>query len=282
MATIIPATEYLDGSVLDPASHNTNVYSTGTQGVVSTMNGGLDSANLDPTFTDATSDLILPGQVAQPSIEAATDLVQCFGDLFGDEATEHEDVIAAPEKLKPIPGLGKRIYLSYAASCVMWEWSYFVNSQRIHMKVPLLDVNDDGVYASFGNFSGLVLIGVKLNGVLIQESIRPLPRSLLKSQTNGTNNAGTAIYSYVSRNSFSVDMHYLQQDPAAGWHSLEVCLYCENMQLGNSTDTSGNSIMDAQDVMVYAHRSGSSGTHAADINNAAVFGVRNVRATPLY
>lgn len=282
MATIIPATEYLDGSVLDPTSHNTNVYSTGTQGVVSTMNGGLDSANLDPTFTDATSDLILPGQIAQPSIESATDLVQCFGDLFGDEATEHEDVIAAPEKLKPIPGLGKRIYLSYAASCVMWEWSYFVNSQRVHLMVPTLPTNDDGVYTAIGTFSGLVLIGVKLNGVLIQDSIRPLPRSLLKAQSADSTSAGTSIYSYVSRNSFSVDMHYLQQDPAVGWHSLEVCLYCENMQLGSSKDTSGNSILDAQDIMVYAYRSGASETKPADITNAAVFGVRNVRATPLY
>ena len=143
-------------------------------------------------------------------------------------------------------------------------------------------LNDDDVYTAFGNFSGLVLIGAKLNGVLIQESIRPLPRSLLKSQSGSPNSPGTAIYSYVSRNSFSVDMHYLQQNPAAGWHSLEVCLYCENMQLGNSKDTSGNSIMDAQNVSVYAHRSDANGTHAADINNAAVFGVRNVRATPLY
>ena len=267
MATIIPATEYLDGSVLDPASHNTNVYSTGTQGVVSTMNGGLDAVNLDPTFTDATSDLILPGQIAQPSVASDNETIQCFGDLFGDETTSHDGVIDRPNQLRAVPGLGKRIYLSYSPSCVMWEWSYFVNPQRWLIRV------EAGTTGSGVDKSGLLLIGAKLNGVLIQESIRPLPRTLFH---NFTVSAGTGreVTSYVGRGSFSVDMHYLQEAPASGWHSLEVCVYCENL--------SRSSTLAETSVYIRAQRQDLNDTYRADLTTAAVFGVRNVRATPLY
>ena len=262
MPTVTPDTTYPDGQPLVASEHNSNIYSaTAGKGVVSTLNGQIDGFNLKLPG-GATSDLIMPGQVAQPSSAETSTVVQTFGDLFGGELTTHSEVVDAPVNLRAIPGLGFREHFGYAPSVIFWEWSYFINPQRWSL---VIDGEDSDVR------EGLAIIGTKIDGVLIEESLRPIPFSLFLN----TLSTSRKVQSRTGHCSLYTDMHYPQIGAAAGWHTLEVCIYLENLQRSAT-------ILQTDDIYVKVEREDAGVSYLADVTNAAAFGVRDVRVMGLY
>ena len=266
MPTITPATSYPDDAALDIDGHNRNVYSgTGGEGLLSTANGKLTAANLDALFV-VQPEHVYPRSIAQPQQDETDRLVQLFGDLFGGELTEHSEVVAAPVNLKAIPGLGAKFHLAYSPSVTMMEWSYFINPQRWSLVYPQQGEGE--------RVEGLALIGTKLDGVLLEETLRPLPFTLLWNETV----TSRTVRSRVGHHSIFVDMHYMDTAGlATGWHTLEVCIYLENLQRSEAL------VEGANDIPIRAQREDAGLTsYNAAVTNAAIFGVRNVRVLPLF
>jgi hypothetical protein len=90
MPTIIPSFTYTDGAVLDSEGHTQNVYDTASgRGIMSTANGGLDTANLHSSFK-IHSEHIMPQTVLRTSNEFSLEPIDCFEDAFGANTSAGE------------------------------------------------------------------------------------------------------------------------------------------------------------------------------------------------
>ncbi len=280
MAAITPATTYPTGP-FPIEEHGRNVYSNTTgEGVMSEVNGNLDATNLHASFTAFQAEHVFPEAHLFGRQETIRQPRQCFGDVFGGTLQSQDDVEDHPERLVTIPGANLRIYLPQTAA-VLWQWSYFVAPQRW---VVFRTDNNDGLIQN----TGLAMTAAKVDGTLIQHTIRPLPLSLgLNEQAEPVktsfadaitvSNINKRVFSYAGRTAVYRDMAYLSPTLQAGWHDIAVCLYLENLQ---RTDPLGENL-----PTIYATREEPLDTfasgYAALITNAAVFGVTTPRALVL-
>lgn len=305
MGKITPALTYADGQTLDTENHNKNVYDDDSRaGIMSEANGGLGNANLDTSTFVAHAEHVFPETVAFSRQDAMSDVVQCFGDVFGTEVSDEDSVIARPELLRPVPGCATRVYLPYAASVVFWQWSYFINPQRFI-------VDDASTAATRDPRDGIAMTAVKIDGTLIESTIRSIPVSLkLRDRSSSSNpelsttlsNAvsdAKPVRSVVGHNSAWRDMHYMQQNVAAGWHDIQLCAYLEHLPESDTLDStywdrklmnySTNptnierlALTQLGPVIGVNRGSVTVGAYYGIVTNAATFGIRNARVLVLY
>lgn len=123
MSTIVATTTYPDGSPLDIAGHNANVFSTvSNQGVMSVPNGGLEQPNLIAGFS-ATAEHIMSEEAVMARAEGTTFPMDIYSNGFG--IVEESDV-----NFVAVGGLCQRVYIPFDVSTLVWEWSFFLAAFR--------------------------------------------------------------------------------------------------------------------------------------------------------
>ena len=289
------ALTYTDNQKLDTDGHNKNVYDADNNtGIMSESNGGLGASNLDTDFV-AHAEHIFPETIAFGRQESMTDAVQCFSDKFGSRLTDTNTVTTSSnyqKYIKPIPGCGIRVYLPYTASAILWQWSYFFNSQML-FAVPGTDGGADSA-ADAVAFNGF--LAMKRDGVLIESSIRALPPAVIhrNHKTGGVVPASHEVIipgfrSKTARASMWRDMHYLETSASRltkGWHDIQLCIHLEHPPISDTISNSEGKfafVVEGDNTFLSTViRGGDIDTHPAKASNAAVFGIRNARALVLY
>ena len=123
MSTIVAATTYPDGTVLDVANHNANVFSTiSNRGVMSVPNGGLEQPNLVAGFK-ATAEHVMSEEAVMSLTEGTTFPMDIYSNGFG--IVEESDV-----NFFAVGGLCQRVYIPFDVSTLVWEYSFFLAAFR--------------------------------------------------------------------------------------------------------------------------------------------------------
>lgn len=252
MATITPVTTYPAGA-LNIAGHNANVFSTTAgQGIMSEPNGGLEIANLDPSFTMRDEHVMSEEAVrgSQDGLNAPMDL---FSNGFGDSG-DSED--APREKtFVTVAGLSHRVYFPFTARFVLWQWSFF--SSVYHP--AFYDVNN-------GYNRDNLIIRAYLDGQPIAAFTRPLvPSAMIYEGLGTTNNARSE--DYEDSTAMWYDFSKLSKNVTEGYHELDIKVYMERNRHTTNFVAEGI-IPDADDP---------ADTYEYDVHNRITFGVRNVR-----
>lgn len=252
MATITAATTYPAGP-LNIAGHNANVFSTTAgQGVMSEPNGGLEIANLDPTFKVRDEHVMSEEAVrgSQDGLNAPMDL---FSNGFGDSGDTEDSI--REKTFVTVAGLSHRVYFPFTARFVMWQWSFF--SSVYH---PAFYNTDTGY-----NRDNLI-IRAYLDGQPMAAFTRPLVPSAMIYEGLGTSN-NARDEDYEDSTAMWYDFSKLSKNVTEGYHELAIKVYMERGS--HTTDfVAAGIVPDADDPAdVYEY----------DVHNRITFGVRNVR-----
>lgn len=211
MAIITPNTTYPNGAVLPVASHNANVYSTTSgRGVMSEPNGGLQVVNLDAAFT-VRDEHIMPEEAVVARMDSSTIPMDLYNNAFGIRDDDDPAYV-------PIAGLGLRVYVPYAMSAVVWQWSFHVSLFKPYM----VDYKTGGV--DLAN----VTVRLFIDGVDQPIFRRNLPISadlLLNPTAPDQEGSADAGYSYDHITQLWYDVSKLQQNVSAGYHELTLKVY---------------------------------------------------------
>ena len=207
--TVTTPYSYVNGQVLDPDGHNGNVYSTTPgQGVVSEINGGLNTFTSDFKIQ---KEHVWPEQATRARQESALESIDVFSDAF----SETGDTI-----YRAVAGCAVRMYLPYASTLSLWQWSVFVHPFHV---LPVTD-NNEGQPPSVTSVSSNIFIRARLNGTNLDHTKRPLPTTAVYTRTN---TPAYTMDAQESRFSLQFDMSHLQEDVSAGWHDLSLTMYME-------------------------------------------------------
>lgn len=235
MPTIIPSFTYVDGTVLDSEGHTQNVYDTASgRGIMSTANGGLDTANLHSSFK-IHSEHIMPQTVLRTSNEFSLEPIDCFEDAFGANTSAGEFSFGdAPDRLwVPVPGCGLRFYVTAEAICLL-RIGVFCHPFKVAYRV---DTDPDTTTAYD------MAIALKLDGEVIPETKRPLPSTARYETAATAAKTGfiddvPSVLDYSERPTAAwYDFHSLQ-GLKAGVHDLQLCLYLENVEISRESNSS--------------------------------------------
>jgi hypothetical protein len=203
MATITPATTYPAGQ-LNIAGHNANVFSTTTgQGIMSEPNGNLGIANLDPAFV-VRDEHIMSEEAVMAKAETMTMPMDIYSNAFGIKNDTGQAYV-------PIGGLCQRVYIPFAASAVLWQWSFFAACFR-----PAITYDGDT------QDSRLVELAMKL---YIDGVEYPAFRRFLPCTSYFENAASESEFNYENVGANWFDITKLQQNVAAGYHELTIRLF---------------------------------------------------------
>ena len=242
MATIIPGFSYTNGVALDPDGHTRNVYDTSTgRGIMSTANGVIDTANLDTNFK-IHSEHIMPQTALRTSNEFSLEAVDCFEEAFGANIAAGAFTFnTAPDRLwVPVPGCGVRFYVTEKSLC-LFRVGVFCHPFKVAYRVD----SDPDVSVVFD-----MAIGLKLDQQLIPETKRPLPATAryktdaTVSQTGYIDDVPSKL-DYGERNTATwYDFHSVKLvNPGA--HSLQLCIYMENVEISREKNTGSGNPLDA-------------------------------------
>lgn len=213
MADVAFPVVLVDGDVLDPSVINAMVTSTvAGQGLLSEMNGHLEAANFDASFTVQPVH-IKPGAVFRGTQSGAVNTMDWTGYLFPPADGEDEDtLIPDVEKWAGIAGTGAHIYLPQDYSAVMYRVSIYVTAFRMR---EYLDASNIGTPQIF--------LQMHIDDDVIQSTTVKLP------ETYRFNDSAVKDYltNYESLNTRHFDFSYLSIAIAdtyntKGWHRMSL------------------------------------------------------------
>lgn len=261
---------YQDGQTFIPDSHNENIYD-GSQptsdGIMSTANGGLDTANLRSTF-QVQPEHVQTEQVTITRSEGTRTRIDCFADVFskseGAAARSVDD--ATLPFWSAVPGFGIRFYQPYDASTVLWQWSMYL----LPMRITILDQDDVGTHSAIGvKENSEIGIAALLDGSLLKHTRRLTKVKLIARDPK--EHKGFESGAYGGRTADWWDMHHLAQNVSRGWHDLQLMVYMERFQNHNS-------------YQIYTpYRNGKAYSNFGKIRLSGLitFGIRNARVLTL-
>ena len=202
MATITPQTTYPDGSPLDIANHNANVYSvTLGRGIMSEPNGGLEQANLVSGFT-VRAEHIMSEEAVFARADSMTTSMDIYSNGFGVVNDEETNYVA-------VAGLAQRVYIPFDISALVWEWSFFIAAFR-----PAIGIGETTVLPNLD-------MRVFVDGVDYPSMRRPVPVSVDLA-------AGTStLYDFEQIAANWYDFALLQENVTKGFHEISVKLFME-------------------------------------------------------
>ena len=147
----------------------------GTQGVMGTANGFLDTLNLAP-HTQIRKNLIMPEQATLARMEGMRHSNTVYGNSSATTTKFEEEYFN-------IPGLGLRWYQPYAASAALCHWSFFVsfNAWAGRYLDGLGAKFKDGVYTT-------MTFRCTLDGVPLPHTQRTLGENFFHPVSPGSNN----------------------------------------------------------------------------------------------
>lgn len=199
---------YPDGTALDAASHNHNVFNktVATAGVMSGSNGFLDSSNLDASFSFS-KDLVQPNGVVR---------------TFSSHFVGMQDVnnLAVENEFAGIGGCGLRFYIPFSAELVLYHWTVMVAPWR-----PKWDISDGASPPSYntGNIDDIIL-STWFDGSKDSTTNRKMPLSALI--VDAAANVGTiAGRSRDGLCAVPISQHRADTNVSAGWHDVQVKVY---------------------------------------------------------
>lgn len=121
MGTIPESDAYTDATVLNPTTHNKNVYSgTGTEGLMSEANGGISSANLHADF-EVLAEHILPFSFVFAAQRRAARTRHYYSDICGDSQGITYICLDAARFRLPFDAAEIRIMASFFVSPWLWN-----------------------------------------------------------------------------------------------------------------------------------------------------------------
>jgi len=258
---------YFNRQVLDPDKHNENIYSNSAgQGIVSEINGGLDSPVADFRIQ---KEHVWPEEATRQRQEAAVETLDVYSNAFSD---------TGETTYVPVAGCSVRLHMPYAATLALWQWSAFVHVFRPHTTSIFRDTR----VATVGSTSK-AFIKAKLDGSSLSHTIRPLPTTVEHAKYDG----GTfgVLRSNEARSALYFDMSHMQETVLSGWHDLTLTLYLENLL--DSTTASGlyegNIVPVSEEFKVSRlfNPNDPEGGHDYTFYNRVSFGIRNARVITL-
>tara|TARA_R110002020_G_scaffold200914_1_gene403323 strand:- start:440 stop:1252 length:813 start_codon:yes stop_codon:yes gene_type:complete len=219
--TVITPYNYVDGNVLDPDGHNDNVYSRQAgRGIQSEANGGLNSFKADFAVK---KEHVWPEEAVRIRQDSALETIDIFSDAHADSGTAKYRVVA---------GCAVKVYVPYAATLALWEWSVFISQARffVHLQDQVFSPKDDGSVAVAAVTSEPnIIIRARLTDSAGTVTNLPHSKRLL-AQTIGFDDkspSGSLPDSYEDRAALHFGMHHLQESVAAGWHELSLTAHQE-------------------------------------------------------
>lgn len=238
MPTIIPTLTYIDGNVLNAEDHNRNVYDTTPgRGIMSTANGALDTGNLAAGFK-VRSEHIMPQTLVRTNQEFSLEPIDCFEQAFAanvDPTTYTYNT--APSRLwVPVPGCSLRFYLPRQATCLL-RLGFFCHPFKISYRAKGADPTADRSFDC--------AIGIKIDGVLVDATKRPLP-STARYATQAPNTStgdidDVADTEYSQRRTATwYDMHLVRPSLGAGVHDIQLVMYMESIDISRERNTDGD------------------------------------------
>lgn len=202
MATITPQTTYTDGTALDIANHNANVFSvTPGRGVMSEPNGGLEQANLVTGFT-VRAEHIMSEEAVLARAESLVVPMDIYSNGFGVINDQETNYVA-------VAGLCQRAYIPFDISALVWEWSFFIAAFR-----PAIGIQDITVRPNLD-------MRVFIDGVEYTSMRRPVPISV--DLLSGT----STFFDFEQVAANWYDFALLQEGVTKGFHELAVKLFME-------------------------------------------------------
>jgi hypothetical protein len=286
MADITTSYVYNDGQTLNPDGHNQNIYDAeypASNGIMSTVNGGLDAINLDSQFAVYPEHI----QMEQQSISAQEGTrvrVDAFADAFatGQGSGEYgvlttntdsaKGPITEPAPLSkwfPVPGCGIRVYVPYDVSVALWQWSFFFHPARLSM------VSQDSTAASDEciNLKEVCEIGLAamLDGALVEHSRRQTKVFAVSKEAEVFGGFLTSGSAKGGRTAEWWDMAHMETDVSAGWHDIQLMIYMERFARENYI----------HDLTLIRNGEYLSYESAVSLGGRATFGIRNARVLTL-
>lgn len=261
---------YVDGLVLAPAEHNKNIYSPDSGvGLMSEINGGLNTTNFDSSFK-VSDEHVWPGEVMRGTQESLVETTDYFSDAFSDIP---ESSTSTSGSYRPIIGCSARIYVPYAVSVALWEWSFFFSPFKIMTESNI---------AALAERQFDLSIKARLDGTALPHTQRAIPHSVLLGIKDASGSrkvkdrtSGDRTFDTLRREpsvSMQWDMNHMETGVAAGWHSLDLMIYMSPV-LDRSQD--------ANEGILTAEVTRKVGTRNADFDHKfyqrLTFGVRNAR-----
>ncbi len=279
MAVITPNTTYPNGANLSVPNHNANVYATASgRGIMSEPNGGLQVVNLDAAFT-IRDEHVMPEEAVIARMDGSTIPMDVYNNAFGVRDDEDPAYVA-------IAGLGERIYVPYAVSAMVWQWSFHVSVFRPYMyslseqgQAALADMNIrvfiDGAEQSAHRrglpVSADLFLDEPLNGTAQNKSVVDAVASLFPEAPKTG-----AIYDYGHVTQLWFDMSALRQNVAKGYHELTVKVYMPRITFNPNNDVNPDELSIDANTSDFSPN-GNSDVIEARVHTRISFGTRNVR-----
>lgn len=240
---LIPVTYvYADATTLVPANHNRNIFSaTGSEGIFSEPNGGLELLNLGGGFF-VRAEHVWPEEAVRMRQESLIEDNDLLNAAIG--------VDAGLTAWVPIPGLNLRIYVPYTFAFALWQWSFFESHFRFSF-----DLASGAQGIAFRTF---------LDGGGILHSQRHPVQTVYSRKNSADASSPHRLERQESLNAVWYDQAHLSIGLGVGWHELSVRINMENTPPGHllGRDTDGDGVFD---------------DHAHTVFSRASFGIRNVR-----
>ena len=254
MPTISSSYTYVDNTTLEPDEHNKNVYTdSNNEGIMSTANGELDSANLSPTFK-VQPEHVHPEEATLMRQDSMRETIDCFQNAFARAPADTYYLHTAPNSVwVPVPGCSLRFYQPYAASFGLLSWSFFVEGY-----IPITGT----VPATTWSTSSAPVVGVAgfLDGSPIIHSRRNLPRTDALITDSDPCLVDTSA---ESRACLWFDQCHLIESVSKGYHDFQLMLYMD--------------IVDATAADVQFERNVETLEVSSRIFQRASFGIRNAK-----
>ena len=219
MPTISSSYTYVDNTTLEPDEHNKNVYTdSNNEGIMSTANGELDSANLSPTFK-VQSEHVHPEEATLVRQDSMRETVDCFQQAFARAPANTYNLGTVPATLwVPVPGCSLRFYQPYTASFGLLSWSFFVEGY-----IPVVGSTSTGSWVT----DTLTVVGVALmlDGTVLTHTKRNLARTDGLRTEVGVDELpdGTA----EARAAQWFDQCHLIESVSKGYHDAQLVLFMD-------------------------------------------------------
>ena len=213
MALIIPNTTYPNGAGLPVGGHNANIYSTSTgRGILSEPNGGLQIANLDPSF-QVRDEHVMPEEAVVARMDGSTTPMDVYSNAFGIREEEENTTTA----YVPIAGLGQRVYVPYDVSALLWQWSFHVSGFK-----PFTSR-----LASLETDIGTSVVRVYFDGVEVAVFRRSLPISawIVLAESSAGPETKDSLIDYGNTTQLWYDTARLMKNVSKGYHEVSAKLF---------------------------------------------------------
>jgi len=219
MSTITATTTYPDGSALDIAGHNENVYSTTAgKGVMSEPNGGLDKVNLVSGFT-LRDEHVMSEEAVFARQDSSTFAFDLYNNVFGQREDGEKTYVT-------LGGLSQRVYIPFDVTALVWQWSFFIAPWRPYI-TEYVEGQETGTQSIPDLYLRLFIDGVDKT---------PFFRAVAVSADvalSGSPVSGAVSYDRVT--AMWYDISKLETSVTKGFHELAVRVYMPRIH-HNGTD----------------------------------------------